>query len=332
MRDIAKKLNVSTVTVSKALSDKDGVSDSLRARIKQQAEKMRYVYNSMPQSMLKGRNFNIGILIGTKYLGESSFYWIFFQKLLSVLKQRKYLGILEIVTAQDEAHLVPPVFMETNKVDGVILLGQLTDPYIGKIVAENPLCVFLDFYSTIGKCDSIATNNFFASYKLTKLLIDKGHKKIGFIGTTCATTSILDRYLGFCKAMLEAGLPQDAPIADRDEQGYAYQNISLKIGNYTAYVCNNDQLAGTVIRQFRRQGIYVPEDISIVGFDNADSEITDGVDVTSVAINIDAMCEAAATALLRRIEDDDYKPQGVMFIDAQVIEKQSALGHSSKFF
>jgi LacI family transcriptional regulator len=325
MRDIAKELKVSVVTVSKALNGKDGVSESLRTLIKGQAEKMKYVYNSLPHSMLTGRNCNIGILISVKYLGESSFYWVFFQKLLIALKQRKYLGILELVTEEDEANHTIPAFMEANKVDGFIVLGQLSDSYLSMLILQNPCCVFLDFYSEIGACDCVAANNVLASYKLTKLLIDRGHTKIGFIGTTSATTSILDRYLGFCKALLELGLPRGEPIADRDNRGYFYPEIELDLGTYTAYVCNNDQLAGKVIQQLRRQGLRIPEDISIAGFDNADNLITGGVDVTSVEINISGMCESAVNAVLQRIENDLYKPQGILWIDAQVIEKQSVI-------
>jgi LacI family transcriptional regulator len=324
MSDIARELNVSTVTVSKALNDKEGVSDKLREQIKQQAGKMNYVYNSLPRSMLKGRNFNIGILIGVKYLGESSFYWIFFQKLLAILKEKKYLGILEIVTAEDEECRLVPAFMQANKVDGVIVLGQLPDGYL-QMVTESATCVFLDFYSEIGKCDCIASNNFLASYKLTKLLIDRGHRKIAFIGTTSATTSILDRYMGFCKAMLESGLPHSGAIEDRDSRGYTFPEYALDPGKYTAYVCNNDYLAGSVIRQLGRIGLRVPKDISIVGFDNAWNSVTGGINVTSVEFNVGRMCEAAVESILLCIEDENYRPHGTLFFDANIIAKDSVI-------
>jgi LacI family transcriptional regulator len=322
MSDIAKEFSVSTVTVSKALSGKDGVSIELRQAIKKKAGEMGYVYNSLPRNMLQGRNYTIGILIAAHYLGETSFYWTFYQKLLESLKKTDYLGILEIVSEEDEAQCTAPVFTTMNKVDGVILLGQLSNAYLTMITKRMPCCVFLDFYSEIGETDCVASNNFLGSYNLTKLLIDAGHQKIAFIGSTSATTSILDRYMGFCKAMLESGLPYDNAIEDRDARGYS-TDIPLHLEKYTAYVCNNDQLAGDVVRQLRECAVLVPDDISIVGFDNASTATTAGVGVTSLEVNTAAMCDVAVSYLIQHIENEHYTPHGRSFIDGTVIVKQS---------
>lgn len=322
MSDIAKELKVSTVTVSKALADKDGVGAELRKQIKQKAEEMGYVYNNLPRNMLEGRNYNIGILIGAKYLGESSFYWIFYQYLLNALKPTHYAGILEIVSNADEADCVVPTFVSTNKVDGIILLGQLNDAYLTMITNKNPRCIFLDFYSDIGKRDCIASNNFLGSYNITKLLISAGHRKIAFIGSTSATTSILDRYMGFCKAMLESNLSYDNAIPDRDGNGL-YEEIALDEGVYTAYVCNNDRLAGRIIRQLTSQGIQVPRDVSIASFDNESSAVTGGIGVTSLEVNIPAMCESAVQSLTQYIEKPEYQGRGRIFIDGRIAVKQS---------
>jgi LacI family transcriptional regulator len=183
--------------------------------------------------------------------------------------------------------------------------------------------VFLDFYSDLEGCDCVISNNFLASYKLTKLLLAKGHQRIAFIGSPLITTSIMDRYMGFCKAMMEEGLPCAEAIPDRDSRGIAYHELELDLGNYTAYVCNNDQRAGSVIRQIRGRSLRVPEDVSIVGFDNADPDITDNIGVTSVAANIDVMCNTAVNTIINHIEHEDYTPQGKVFIEAKIIEKQS---------
>jgi LacI family transcriptional regulator len=182
--------------------------------------------------------------------------------------------------------------------------------------------VFLDFYSGIGETDCVASNNFLGSYNLTKLLIDAGHKKIAFIGSTAATTSILDRYMGFCKAMLEAGLPYDNAIEDRDARGF-YIDIPLQLDKYTAYVCNNDRVAGYVITQLRECAILVPDDISLVGFDNESKAITAGVGVTSLEVNSAAMCTLALDFLIQHIENEHYTPHGRSFIDGTVVVIQS---------
>jgi LacI family transcriptional regulator len=322
MSDIARELSISTVTVSKALSSKDGVSDSLRKVIEKKAAEMGYVYNSLPRNMLLGRTYNMGILISHKYLGVISFYWNFYQRLLQAIKRTPYLGILEVVESAEEKNCTEPFILSTNKADGFILLGQFPDNYLSMITKKTRKCVFLDFYSDIGRCDCVTSNNFLGSYNLTKLLIEAGHKRIGFIGSVWATTSILDRYMGFCKAMLEAGLPYGSAIEDRDKIG-AFINVDLKPGDFTAYVCNSDQVSGIVINRLRGLGCEIPRDISIVSFDNDNEQITDGLRVTSLEVNVDAMCEAAVNLLRGNIETADYRGRGRVFFDGKIIIKES---------
>ncbi|MDR2747779.1 MAG: substrate-binding domain-containing protein [Treponema sp.] len=323
MSDIARELGVSTVTVSKALSGKEGVGKDLRKSIVQKAEAMGYVYNSLPRGMLEGRTYNIGILIAAKYLGENSFYWIFYQRLLRALKATSYTGILEVVNDEDETACAIPSIVTANKIDGLILLGQLSSAYLSAITTTIRQCVFLDFYSDIGRCDCVASNTFLGSYNLTKLLIAAGHKKIAFIGSISATTSIIDRYMGYCKAMLEAGFPYDPAIDDRDSKGVYLTEMQLKPDSYTAYVCNNDQLAGNVIRQLRKIGMAVPADISLVGFDNESEAVTGGIGITSLEVNVDNMCGKCIGTLIQHIESEEYGPPGISFVDGKIVVKQS---------
>ncbi|MDR1074535.1 MAG: substrate-binding domain-containing protein [Treponema sp.] len=322
MSDIARHMGVSTVTVSKALGGKDGVSDTLRKLISEKAVEMGYVYNCLPHNMRTGRRHLIGIVISARYLGESSFYWIFYRALLAQLKETSYLGVLEIASAEEETNRVFPPFVATNRVDGLIILGQMTEGYIATIASRIKNCVFLDFYSEADGYDCVVSNNFIGSYNLTKLLIAARHTRIGFIGSTSATTSILDRYMGFCKAMLEAALPYDAAIEDRDGNG-VYTEIKLQPDTYTAYVCNNDQIAGIVIARLRSLNLEVPRDISIVGFDNESEAVTAGIGVTSLEVNVQAMCATAIDQLIERIESKSYRLRGKCFIDGRVVIKQS---------
>ena len=101
LSDIAKKLNVSTVTVSKAVSDKEGVGEDLRKQIKQLAEEMGYKTKS--QTTEKTITGNIGIVIPSRFFSQSySFYWYLFNFLSSELLNRNYYCIMELLTDEDE--------------------------------------------------------------------------------------------------------------------------------------------------------------------------------------------------------------------------------------
>jgi LacI family transcriptional regulator len=328
MRDIARELGVSIVAVSKALTGREGVSEALREKIKYKAKEMGYIYNSLPKSMLTGRKYQIGILIASHFLGEFAFYWLVFMQLLESFKSTEYFALLEIVNEEAEKKCLLPALVRANKVDGLIVLGQFSEDYLNFVTQKMPACLFLDFNSSAGSCDRVVSNNFDGAYNLTKLLLEAGHKRIAFIGTTSATTSILDRFMGYSKALLEAGFPPLPPIPDRDEkhQGYHASEIDLRIGEEagcTAYVCNNDQLAGTVIRYFKQRGIRIPDDISLAGFDNNDIETTEGIGITSLAPDIESMCSIAVSNLITRIEDPGYRSRGQIFVNGRIVSKES---------
>lgn len=103
MRDIANKLGVSSVTVSKALNDKEGVSEELKQKIKALAGEMGYRYNSAAKSIKDGLSKNIGVLIPERFTGMShSFYLRVYQQISLLLDQYGYFGILNILSNEDE--------------------------------------------------------------------------------------------------------------------------------------------------------------------------------------------------------------------------------------
>ena len=100
MRDIAQRLSISTVTVSKALGEKDGVSESLRGTIKQIASEMGYSYASLSENEEKLKNYNIGIIVASNYMQEGTypFYFKMYQSIVRYLSSHKFSGILELIT------------------------------------------------------------------------------------------------------------------------------------------------------------------------------------------------------------------------------------------
>ena len=195
MKDIAKELNVSSVTVSKALNDKEGVGEELKQKIKDLAKEMGYRMNTMAKSMKEGLSYNVGIIIAEKFAGDvQSFYLMFYQKISKLLEENGYYGVLQILTQEDEANLVLPRIYHENRVDGFIVLGQLSKNYVKVLQDKEVPNVFLDFYYKDLSMDSIVTDNFYGAYELTNYLMASGHSKIAFVGNIYATSSIQDRF------------------------------------------------------------------------------------------------------------------------------------------
>ena len=148
MQTIADKLNVSVVTVSRALNDKDGVSEVLRQRIKQLTKELNYRPNSIARSLKMNRSYNVGVLISNRYADSEDEYYInVYKEMVKKATELKYSLILEILSNENEENLKPPYMYSESKIDGLIVLGQLTTEYLKEIEKNFDLPVlYLDFY------------------------------------------------------------------------------------------------------------------------------------------------------------------------------------------
>jgi len=296
-------LGVSTVTVSKALSDREGVSEAVRESVKHKADAMGYRYNSLGKSMKEGMNYNVGILVAEQFMHDSAFYSKMYQTLIKDLLLLNYFGILEIIPDESERDLKLPLILQNSKVDGIIILGQMSRSYIERISSVQIPFIFLDFSDDHFQVDTIVSDSFYGSYELTNYLISLGHKNIGFVGNQSATTSIMDRYIGYYKALLQnkLNLNEEWIISDRDDKG-KFLDLELPIHMPTAFVCNCDEIAYHFIRKLKKSGFRVPEDVSVVGYDNYIFATISTPMITTEEVNVEAMSEAAVQSIIKRIK------------------------------
>lgn len=300
MSDIAQKLNVSTVTVSKALAGKDGVSEDLRAEIQRIAEEMGY----QKKSMNEGKVYTFGIITPHKYIEKGhSFYWTLYERVMNYLSQRGHIGVLEIISDQNEQMLELPRLIQNDRIDGVILMGNFSEEYCNHVEASGIPMVMLDSFDARYSRDTVISDGYYGMYTMVHHLLQMGHRDIVYVGSVGETSSITDRYFGFCRAMIEAGITvsDDMVIPDRDSDGKIEISIKDIRKMPTAFACNCDSTAYILMKLLKSEGIRIPEDVSIVGFDNFIlSELADP-QITTYAIDIDRMAKEACTCLIRRL-------------------------------
>jgi len=212
---------------------------------------------------------------------------------------------MDIVSQRDEKELVMPNMISENKVDGVIILGQMNTDYLIMIKNTDIPLVFLDFYDDQLDVDSITSDNFYGAYTLTNYVISMGHREIGFVGNILATKSILDRYLGYYKALISNKIDyhEEWLVLDRDDSG-EYIDFKLPEKMPTAFVCNCDSVAYLFIRKLKKMGYKVPDEISVVGFDNYIYATLSSPRLTTVQVDMEAMAEMATHEILSKIEGD----------------------------
>ena len=143
LRSIGNALGISAVSVSKALSDKEGVSDEMRELIKQKADEMGYVYKNTTTDAAK-ETYNIGVLIASRYVSDDAFYSQMNSFLLQETAKHNDTCIMEILSEEAEASLLLPNMMSNKTVDGVIILGQLSNAYISSLKNSPIPYIFMD--------------------------------------------------------------------------------------------------------------------------------------------------------------------------------------------
>ena len=326
LADIAARVGVSNVAVYKALTDKPGVSAGLREEIKRLAREMGYTSAGAERRGTAGKTGNIGVIVPEQYYGyASSFYGQLYEKVIKSLYKSEYFGILELLGAEDEKKLNMPRVMREEKVDGLIFLGQMDEKYIDFMMKQTRFPVFfLDTYIPFSTFDTVISDGYYGTYVMTRYLIDRGHRKIGFVGSVDATGSIADRYWGYRKALREShiGYEEAWEIPDRDERGNLFETI-LESGNgLDAFVCNCDLAAHTLIQNLEERGYRVPEDISVVGVDDFLPAGMDNTRITSYKVNMTGMAELCVKSLIKKMQGKRYV-EGVQIVTGKIVCKKT---------
>ncbi len=339
MSDIAKEIGVSVVTVSNALNDRGGVSDEMRRKIRERASQLGYRPSApriprKPAANPEIESGSIGILTSERFAGvRGTFYWFLTAGVSKELTHCNLYSVYESVSVADEKDCILPHMILERQVRGVIVVGQLSRPYLDHLADAHIPLLFLDFYDKHSEIDAVISDNYYDSYLMTDRLVRLGHKKIGFIGTVTATSSIHDRYLGYVKCMMENGLKQNEKwvLDDRLTDGTVFSQFAFPMEDMpTAFVCNCDETAFRVIGELKRLGFRVPQDISVTGYDNYTVSDMCVPAITTVEVDLTEMAHTAVTLLLARLANPQ-KSAARHVIPGRVIIKQSMAAVSKEF-
>ncbi len=306
MRDVAEKLGVSTVSVSKALNGKEGVSEEIRQKIVQTANEMGY---ELEIPVILNNPITMGVVISERFFSEhEAFYARIHRELVQFASTLNVTILLEIITKEFEKNCVIPKFIQNRQIEALIYLGTFSENYIHTVNTQKLPYTFLDFYTDDKTNDSVVGDNYNGEYALTDLLIKKGHKNIRFIGSIEATSSIFDRYMGYIKAIIANDLLSTTNIIhipDRDTNGRIFESYNFEeIAD--AYVCNCDQTAFYVINCLKEKNIHIPEEVSVVGYDDSYFARVSSPLLTTYRVNTKSMASTAIRLLLKKINNEPH--------------------------
>lgn len=320
MADIAQKLGISIVSVSKGLSGKEGVSDEMRAKILATARELGYEVPTKAEGALP---HSIGILVADRHFDENAFYSGLYRAVLDRCAPLGFSCILEIVSPEAERDCIMPTLLVNRKVDALIFMGELHRRYISTALRSGLPFMFLDFYDDTIAGDSVLSDNTSGGYQVTEHLLSTGRRRIGFVGSITSSSTIMERYLGYCRALLLAGIQprSDWQLEDRVPDG---RMIELRLPREMpeAFVCSCDEVAFHLVELLQQKGYKVPQNVAVTGYNDYRYSTISHPQLTSYRIDVDGMA-AAVVSQLRCKLDHQTPPTPTTIVPGALVQRES---------
>ncbi|NLY10662.1 MAG: LacI family transcriptional regulator [Firmicutes bacterium] len=315
---IAEILNVSPITVSRALSNRPGVSDELRQIIKAKAQELGY---RKPKCNDK---INVLLLVRRRYVEDNSNFSYKVQGIEKYIRECNAQFTMEFVDQESHDKLVLPYNLSKQCFDGAILLGSFSDDYAKIVNKQVDNIVVFNNYCYNTDCDHVYYDFNKAGYRGAKYLIEKGHTKIGFIGVEGVFANP-QRYLGYRTALEQRSLEvyEEHIIHHRDQITEVIPRLAQENNLPTAFLCESDRCALKVVQILYELKIRVPEQVSVIGLGNSDMAQIATPSLTTFDLNIDFACHTVVKMLLNRINADEPLPYQIACIDTVLVERQS---------
>lgn len=275
IKDIANMVGVSCTTVSNVIHGRAGrVSAETIERINEAIDKLGYVPNMSARSLVSSSSKVIGMISHLKSntketIVEDPFHSAFIGSIEKTLRENGYYLMLRAV--ETTADLVS--FLRNWNVDGLFFTGVFQDEFYEALNGLNIPIVLIDSYVPPSKMCNIGLEDYKGGYTATRYLIDKGHRSIAFASPTIKNRGVVsERFLGYKQALSEASIPFRSELVfeqELDTETTIALGSTLSTRNdITAVFATADILAAGIMAGIQQSGKRVPEDISVIGFDD----------------------------------------------------------------
>jgi LacI family transcriptional regulator len=278
LEDIARQSSVSLATVSLALRDKPGINEETRRRVLEAAHTLGYRRRLSSDSTATGLQ-QVGVIIKARTgdLPQTNQFYAPVLAGIDAACRRQQINLLYATMPVDEDNHpqgLPRMLLEDD-LDGLLLLGAFVDATIARLMQRRATpTVLVDAYAAENGYDSVVSDNFRGAYQAVAYLIQQGHRQIGVVGSLPnAYPSIAERRRGYLQALQDYGIAEQH-FADshltREESAAAVAELLRRAPGVTALFCCNDETAVGVMQAAQALGRRLPEELSLVGFDDID--------------------------------------------------------------
>lgn len=328
LKTIAERAGVSTATVSNVINgNHHKVSQDTIERVKRIIEEMNYSPNATARSLALKESRIIALIIPN--MGHSQSMDPYTTHMLSLFEQAvRREGYYLMVRCVDRCREIAQMVSSWN-VDGVVLLSAFPDEVeeIERLLGDTP-CVYTDTYAGGIPIANVGINDYKGGFLSARYLLGKGHRRIAFVSPDIDSPGVIqERYRGFCDALKERELtlsPEDiySAVTSSEAGEEIGKAIALSGKGYTAVAAMSDTLALGLNVGLQLSGLNVPEDISVIGFDNLSLCRFTTPALTTISQNLEEKVSLTAMHLFRMIrKKETYAVNEVL--DVAVVERQT---------
>lgn len=331
-KDVAEKVGVSRTTVSLVLNNVQGIqiSPETRQKVIDAAKELGYVPDATAQALVSRRTKAIGLVLtrSQHHIATDAFLPKIISGLLTTAKKHNIRILVDWVETehQESAYFE---LARAKRIDGMILsTPRLNDNALKALESVDIPTVMMGSISG-SKLPYVDVDNTKAAEKATSYLIDLGHREIACISNAPPEyTASPERVAGFKNALSQMGIPIKENLinyADFDpESGYKCMNSLLQTGEkFTAVFVASDNVAIGAKAALREIGKRIPDDISLIGFDDIPWAKYSDPPLTTVKLPAEALAQSACTLLLELIQDGNQIKNKQIILDTELIVRKS---------
>ncbi len=335
LKTIARLAGVSAVTVSNVINgNHNKVSQETIERVQKIIEETHYQPNAAARSLVLKQSRIIGVVIPglteEQPFSVSPYNAQILAHLERYIRNRGYYLMIRCVRRSRE---VIPAFSTWN-VDGALLLGAFADD-VEELQRELDIpAVFIDAYAEEMPFANVGIDDYKGGYLAAEYLLERGHEQIAFVGPSTEHLGVMrERYRGFCDAFGDRGMEPEFDHCFEADTLYecgvaAGKRIAFSDLCFTAAVAMSDVLALGVMEGLRQCGLSVPEDFSVVGFDDLPECRYSTPQLTTISQHLEEKARCAGEYLFSMIENKEPYT-GQKKVDVELIERQSVRGIAS---
>ncbi|GGZ14504.1 LacI family transcriptional regulator [Echinicola pacifica] len=336
IKDIARELNISSSTVSRALKDYPGISDETKAKVKELAKKLNYRPNAVALSLRKSKSLTIGVII-------PEVVHFFFSTVISGIEEVAYAHNYNVILLQtnesEEREKAAIDTMMRNQIDGLLVSfsKDTTDfSHFKDLMDYNYPIVFFDRLPALADTVNVVVNDFSGAYQATTHLIEQGYRNIMHLAGPENLTISKERKKGYIKALEEAGLPIrekwiiPCPLGTSEESQRLTEPILAAEERPDAVFASNDVAAAGAMMAAKKLGLKLPKEFGAVGFSNWQFSSMIEPPLSSVSQPGFEMGEKAAQLLLQMIDSQSSEAfqAKTEVLDTGLIVRKSSLKNS----